>query len=144
MPPVLYVIGYLFVALLVLFPVIYHVFKEHGGREEDAFVVAFFWPIFLPVWIIGVLVYVLITSSVKILRRIRLAAKEKYEPRWLPIETAPKGIEFRCLLAHENSVVTGYWDGTGWVNERSPSRSYFKASAWMPLPSAPSAQEDGE
>lgn len=57
---------------------------------------------------------------------------------WQPIETAPRDFEFRCLLSHGWSVVTGYWDGTGWVNERSPfPRRYYRATHWMPLPEPP-------
>ncbi len=61
---------------------------------------------------------------------------------WRPIETAPRKVEFRCLLGHEHSVVTGYWDGTMWVNERSLLRSEFKPTHWMPLPAAPDAPND--
>lgn len=60
--------------------------------------------------------------------------------KWEPIETAPKQIEFRCLLAHRFSVVIGYWDGDGWRNERSRSGSYFQPTHWMPLPSVPDIQ----
>jgi hypothetical protein len=59
---------------------------------------------------------------------------------WKPIKTAPKEIEFRCLLAHEFSVVIGYWDGTGWVNERSRQpipRCYYKPTHWAELPALP-------
>lgn len=69
-PPVLYVIGYLSVVLLV-FMVFYQVFKKYGGREEDALVMAFFWPIFLPICIVGALGYVLITYVMGIVRRIK-------------------------------------------------------------------------
>jgi len=58
---------------------------------------------------------------------------------WRPVETAPKSLEFRCLLGHEYSVVTGYWDGEGWRNERSRVGSYFPATHWMPLPDLPNA-----
>lgn len=59
--------------------------------------------------------------------------------QWQPIETAPREIEFRCLLAHEFSVITGYWDGEKWVNERSRHPFYsYPATHWMPLPDAPS------
>ena len=58
-------------------------------------------------------------------------------PGWQTIETAPKEIEFRCLLGHRMSVVIGYWDGTGWVNERSRRGSYFLPTHWMPLPANP-------
>ncbi len=61
---------------------------------------------------------------------------------WRPIETAPRKVEFRCLLGHEHSVVTGYWDGTMWVNERSLLRSEFNPTHWMPLPAAPDAPND--
>lgn len=57
--------------------------------------------------------------------------------KWQPIETAPKQIEFRCLLAHRFSVVIGYWDGDGWRNERSHRGSYFEPTHWMPLPELP-------
>lgn len=64
---------------------------------------------------------------------------------WRPIETAPRKVEFRCLLGHEHSVVTGYWDGAMWVNERSLLRSEFKPTHWMPLPAQPiQAAEKGE
>ncbi len=59
---------------------------------------------------------------------------------WQPIETAPRKVEFRCLLGHEHSVVTGYWDGAMWVNERSLLRSEFNPTHWMPLPEPPEAK----
>lgn len=60
--------------------------------------------------------------------------------KWEPIETAPKQIELRCLLAHQFSVVIGYWDGDGWRNERSRTFAYFQPTHWMPLPSVPDIQ----
>ncbi|MBX4158866.1 DUF551 domain-containing protein, partial [Lactiplantibacillus plantarum] len=56
---------------------------------------------------------------------------------WQDISTAPRKIEFRCLLAHPFSVITGYWDGEGWRNERSAAGHHFPATHWMPLPAAP-------
>ena len=64
--------------------------------------------------------------------------------KWMPIETAPREIEFRCLLGHSVSVVTGYWDGKGWVNERSRAGLYFPATAWMPLPPPPTDRRTPE
>jgi len=58
-------------------------------------------------------------------------------PQWQPIETAPREVEFRCLLAHKYSVVTGYWDGGKWVNERSPVGGEYLATHWMTLPQPP-------
>lgn len=60
---------------------------------------------------------------------------------WMPIESAPREVEFRCLIAHHCSVVTGYWDGEGWVNERSRSRQYYHPTHWMPLPPPPTGGE---
>lgn len=57
--------------------------------------------------------------------------------KWRPIDTAPREIEFRCLLGHPYSVVTGYWDGKGWRNERGPHDSYFPATHWQTLPDRP-------
>lgn len=56
---------------------------------------------------------------------------------WRTIDSAPRVLEFRCLLAHPFSVVTGYWDGEGWRNERSAIGGYFPATHWMPLPAPP-------
>ena len=61
---------------------------------------------------------------------------------WRLIDTAPRTIEFRCLLAHRFSVVTGYWDGDGWVNERSRHADHFAATHWMPLPAPPLSDAD--
>lgn len=58
-------------------------------------------------------------------------------PEWMPIDTAPKEVEFRCLLSQGITVVTGYYNGEYWVNERSklksPSNNY-RPTHWMPLP----------
>ncbi len=59
---------------------------------------------------------------------------------WHPITTAPHEIEYRCLLAHDQSIVTGYWDGQGWRNERSAGLGYFPATHWQPLPPLPSVE----
>lgn len=56
---------------------------------------------------------------------------------WQPITTAPREIECRCILGHKYSVVTGYWDGHGWRNERSCGMPYFEATHWKPLPAPP-------
>ena len=56
---------------------------------------------------------------------------------WQDISTAPREIEFRCLLSHGYSVVTGYWDGDGWVNERSKVGTKYQPTHWMPLPPPP-------
>lgn len=63
---------------------------------------------------------------------------------WQDISTAPKVIEFRCLLAHPYSIVTGYWDGDGWRNDRSAAGHHFPATHWQPLPAAPSIQQGDE
>lgn len=63
---------------------------------------------------------------------------------WRLIETAPREIEFRCLLGHEFSVVTGYWDGKRWVNERSARGDAFSPTHWMPIPDAPPAPSGRE
>lgn len=59
---------------------------------------------------------------------------------WYKIATAPREIEYRCLLAHEKSIVTGYWDGQGWRNERSAGLGYFPATHWQPLPPLPAGE----
>lgn len=59
---------------------------------------------------------------------------------WQDISTAPKEIEFRCLLSHGYSVVCGYWNGDYWVNERSfcsPPLNKYDPTHWMPLPNPP-------
>ena len=66
---------------------------------------------------------------------MRLAAEAAME--WEPMESAPNEIEVRVLLCNGFSVVTGYWDGKGWVNERSKRRIYYPAIRWMPLPKPP-------
>lgn len=73
--------------------------------------------------------------------QIVLAKNQANPSGWQPIDTAPKAIEFRCLLAHQFSVVTGYWDGNGWVNERSRNGGrYYPATHWMPLPEGPKSR----
>jgi len=62
---------------------------------------------------------------------------EDKKGEWQLIETAPREIEFRYLLAHRFSVVTGYWDGMAWINERSRRGSAFNPTHWMPLPTTP-------
>ncbi len=72
-------------------------------------------------------------------RRSKETVKREVPDGRQPIETAPKDIEFRCLLSHGLSIVTGYWDGEKWVNERSRSWSAnrYDPTHWMPLPAAP-------
>lgn len=60
---------------------------------------------------------------------------------WRPIDSAPREVEFRCLLAHQFSVVTGYWNGEDWINERSAQASVFLATHWMHLPPPPEPEE---
>lgn len=56
---------------------------------------------------------------------------------WQTIDSAPREIEYRCLVAHKFSVVTAYWDGERWRNERSPRGGYIEPTHWMPLPELP-------
>jgi hypothetical protein len=67
--------------------------------------------------------------------------KRVAKSNWRKIETAPREVEFRCILGHGSSVVTGYWDGKGWRNERSAGLKYFPATHWMPLPDMPTVDD---
>ncbi len=56
---------------------------------------------------------------------------------WRPIEEAKLSIGYRCLLCNGITVVTGYWGGSRWVNERSGIGSTYPATHFMPIPQPP-------
>lgn len=90
----------------------------------------------------------------KIALRLLQAARIQQQPRWRPIETAPKDGTNVLLRNRRGNMATGLWMvgiiGTGWLlRGGNKPDAFFNGhhgpTHWMPLPPGPDPEEsEGE